>query len=116
MKANEMFNLLVEDCQEKSAFIGKMIYLYGSSGSIAVLKRSLDMAKVEEECLVLPVPYCRIPADNKLEIAVFVTEYLCNIQSLAHRVFKEGIETEDIGMMGSGMLKKFKKIILEELE
>lgn len=116
MRANEMFCILLQDCQEMSAFIDQEIAVNGSNRNIALLKEYLDKTKMNDEGgLTLPIPFNDAPADDKLKIGVFVSEYLYCILMMASDLFNERRNTivGNIFGVASRMHENFKKWIFE---
>ena len=98
MIANEMFQVFTQGCLEVSEIINEEIRINGSNEDIALLQEYLQSTKIKGKVLALPVPFNSVPADDKMKIAVFLTEYICEITSLAFRVFKhrQNLRTGDI--------------------
>lgn len=118
MKANEMFKEFVQDCRELSAVIEKEAKANGKTITMETLKDYLDKTTAEGELLVLPVLFFDVPEDDKMKVAVIVTEYLCWIRLQALQIFKENINprTGEIFNMTDRMNVKFRNYILNELE
>ncbi len=116
MRANEMFWILLHDCREMSAYIDQEINNNGSNGNIELLKEYLDKTKMNDEGgLSLPIPFNDAPADDKLKIGVYVSEYLYCILMIASNLFKERRNTVVGNIFGvaSRMHGNFKKWIFE---
>lgn len=119
MRANEMFYLFVTDCRELIELLEEECQSNGSNDNIALLKEYLVKTYLDDDgTLVLPIPFHNVPANDKMKIAVFVTEYLCEVKSTTFKIFKErknvqtGLIFSKVGMM----YKKFTGYILEALE
>lgn len=96
--------------------IFKEIEINGSNDNIALLKKYLDETKMDDEGgLALPIPFNDAPADDKLKIGVFVSEYLYFILMRASDLFRERRNTRVGNIFGvaSRMHGNFKRWIFE---
>lgn len=115
MLANEMFQVFTQGCLEVSEIINEEIRINGSNDDIAVLQAYLQKTKIEGKVLVLPEPFNSVQADDKMKIAVFLTEYICGITFLAFKVFnhRQNLRTGDIFSKLFSMKEQLLKGILE---
>lgn len=118
MKANEMFKEFVQDCRKLSTVIEKEATENSKTITMEILQNYLDETTVEGKCLVLPVLFFDVPEDDKMKVAVGVTEYLCWMRLQTLQIFKENINprTGEIFNMTDRMNAKFRNYILNELE
>ena len=119
MRANEMFEELVHDCLDISVALNKEAITNGMSDRIQLLSGYLDSIKISQGNLIFQMPFLhKVPANDKMKIAVLVTKYTCTLKDLASEIFDErrNYEVSKIFHMVTKMYEKFEKIILEELE
>lgn len=119
MTANEIFNILLEDCNELDEVINEEIDKNGYNQDIMFLKEHLAIVRGQGEELVAQISDCSATNDkNKYKFIVFVIEHLCSMESLALRIWGTRLNSQASKVLdiAGDIHKKIRNCIVEELQ
>lgn len=122
MEAIKMFQILAEDSQKVEKVLEEEIQVNGTNDDIESLKVELDNTYIigNMEYMELSVGSfaCVSPFGDKVKMAVPIIEYLCEIKSMARKIYKErkNSRTRKILNMALEMSTKIKVCIMYDLE
>lgn len=119
MEAIKMFQILAEDSQKVAKVLEEEIQVNGTNDDIESLKVELDNTYIIGNMELSVGSFaCVSPFGDKVKMAVPIIEYLCEIKSMARKIYKErkNSRTRKILNMALEMSTKIKVCIMYDLE